>query len=181
MELIIENNIFVVGLQSDHRRNSRSLFLLSGLVRKITACAIVPERLFSCPCNFPFFLEFFPRTETVVCPVRSDQLPDNFPVPFEAATLVDRRFIPVNTKPRKAILYLPDILTGRSLTIGILNSQENFAARSTCKQPVENSCTRTTDMQKTGGTWCKSIDRCHILSMCVKYCTKIVYLWKIQS
>src|SRR5580698_7466280 len=69
---------------------------------------------------------------------------------FGALKLADRLAVPVQTEPLQAIKNRVHRSLRRSLAVGVLDAEQECAAEALGVEPVEQSCSRASDMQEAG-------------------------------
>jgi len=72
-------------------------------------------------------------------------------MPARAGELVDGLAIPVEPQPFEAAQDRGDGLGRGALAVGVLDAQQERAARVTGEKPVEQGRSRAADMQESGG------------------------------
>jgi len=75
-----------------------------------------------------------------------DELIGEPSVPFDAGTLEDDFFIPIEPEPGQAVLNYPGVFVGGAFSVGILDSQQESAADLSSEEPVKKRRSRSTHM-----------------------------------
>ena len=70
--------------------------------------------------------------------------------------LVDRALVPVDPEPLEAVEDQLDVLGRRALAVGVLDAQDELAARAPGQEPVVQCRPRVADVQRAGRRWRKA-------------------------
>src|SRR5438874_4892752 len=107
----------------------------------------------------------------VVGSARLQHAANDLAVTIETLRLVVRPLVRVEPEPGHALENNPHRLRGGALAVGVLDPQDEPAARAPCVQPAEQRRARAADVQQPGGTGRKARDDRHgDLPTCPQLC-----------
>ena len=142
---VLDNGFAFPGrFESDHR------LYAGGGIRRIAIApgAVVTHRTLFRLCLFAHFCEFFGGAVAAIGSAFVDQLLRNLRVALPARKLVDGLVIGIEAQPGQPVENGVYRFRGRTLAVGILDPQQEFAAGMAGIQPVEQGGSGTADMQE---------------------------------
>ena len=117
----------------------------------VTAATVVPGLLLARELRRAHFLELLLRAITVISLALAEEPADDFGVSIEAPGLVERSLVVIEAQPLHAV---EDHLHGflrRTLSVGVLDAQDEHAAVAPRVQPAEKRRAHAADVQQAGG------------------------------
>ncbi len=81
---------------------------------------------------------------------------DDFRITVETLGLIEGSLVMLESGPFHPVQNLPDRLFRGALEISVFDAQNELAPVPACVEPGKKRRAQAADMQKTGGTWCKS-------------------------